>query len=56
LTHLTYYFELTTSPNVVWVEFSNLDFTNPAPLALDPDDETLVGDVTSRLAPAHIPF
>lgn len=56
LTHLTYYFELTTSPNIVWVEFSKLDFTNPAPLALDPYDETLVGDVTSRLAPAHIPF
>jgi penicillin V acylase-like amidase (Ntn superfamily) len=29
LTHLTYYFELTTSPNVVWVEFSDLDLARP---------------------------
>ncbi|MCP9271886.1 linear amide C-N hydrolase [Mycolicibacterium arenosum] len=57
LTHLTYFFELTTSPSTLWTRLSKLDFTEGAPvLAIDPYDESLVGDVTPSFAPRHIGF
>ena len=56
LTHLTYYFELTTSPNIVWADFSKLDLTGTTPLAIDLYEDTLVGDITARFAPADIAF
>jgi len=57
LTNRLYFFELTTSPNVIWVEFDNLDLADGAdPLAIDPYDETLTGNVTSRFAPCPIMF
>lgn len=49
LTDLLYFFELTTSPNVLWVSFSDLDLKPGAPLRiLDPNDISLSGEVSSR--------
>ena len=57
LTNRTYFFELTTSPSVIWVRMAGLDLTAGAPtLVLDPYDETLTGDVTDRFAARDIPF
>ncbi|HEX9176708.1 MAG TPA: linear amide C-N hydrolase [Mycobacterium sp.] len=57
LTNLRYFFELTTSPNVIWVDFGTLDLPDGAdPQAIDPYDETLIGNVTSRFAPRPLPF
>jgi penicillin V acylase-like amidase (Ntn superfamily) len=57
LTNRRYFFELTTSPNVIWVEFDELDLPDGGgPLAIDPYDETLIGDVTSRFAPRQLSF
>lgn len=56
-TERRYFFELTTSPNVIWVEMDRLNLSAGAPtLAADPYDYTLVGDVTDRLAPRDMPF
>ena len=57
LTNLRYFFELTTSPNVIWVDFGTLDLPDGIdPQAIDPYDETLIGNVTSRFAPRPVPF
>jgi choloylglycine hydrolase len=57
LTTKTYFFQLTTSPSVIWVELSK--FIPPAGgqvLMLDPDNIALAGDVTARFQPAKAPF
>ena len=42
--------ELSTSPNVIWVEFDDLKLGDDSqPLGINPYDSTLVGDVTARL-------
>jgi penicillin V acylase-like amidase (Ntn superfamily) len=52
-----YYFELTTSPNTIWIHLDGLDLTQGAqPLAIDPYDESLIGDVTSRFTPHQSAF
>jgi len=52
LTHLKYYFELTTSPNVIWVSLLSLDLKVGAPvLTLNPDNIDLSGDVTKKFKP-----
>ena len=57
LSNRMYFFELTTSPNVIWVQMDRLNLTEGAPaLAVDPYDETLVGDVTDRFAPREMAF
>lgn len=49
LTNLRYFFELTTAPNLIWVELSGLDFNPGAPvMLLDPDNIYLTGDVTDK--------
>jgi penicillin V acylase-like amidase (Ntn superfamily) len=46
---LRYYFELTTSPNVIWVDVSKLDFTPSSGVkVLNPDNVDLSGNVTAR--------
>lgn len=55
LTHRMYFFELTTSPSTVWVEFDALGLADE-PLAIDPYDESLSGNVTGRFAPQPIRF
>jgi choloylglycine hydrolase len=56
LTERLYFFELTTSPNVIWVSLDNLDFSEGAPaLLVDPDDVGLSGEVSAALvAPAGL--
>lgn len=57
LTNRVYYFELTTSPNTVWVQFDGLNLTPGGdPLAVDPYDWTMVGDVTTRFTPTQLRY
>ncbi|WP_197380170.1 linear amide C-N hydrolase [Mycolicibacterium mengxianglii] len=57
LTHRTYYFELTTSPSVLWAQLDRLDISAGAePRGVDPYDESLSGDVTSLFAPVQLAF
>lgn len=57
LTNRMYFFELTTSPNVVWVRMDGLALAPGSPvLAVDPYDETLVGDVTERFTARDMAF
>ena len=57
LTNKLYFFELTTSPNVVWVEFDRLTLAEGAqPQAIDPYDDSLVGNVTVRFEPRQLTF
>lgn len=52
-----YLFELTTGPNVIWVEFDRPDLPyGGQPLAVDPYDETHTGAVTARFAPRRLSF
>jgi len=47
----------TTSPSTIWVRLDGLDLADVASVqVIDPYDETLSGDVTSRLAPPEIAF
>lgn len=49
LTSLRYYFELTTSPNVIWADLKQFDLSVGAPVKeLNPYNFELSGDVTSR--------
>jgi penicillin V acylase-like amidase (Ntn superfamily) len=57
LTDKTYYFELTTSPNVVWADLTKMDMSAGAPaLVLNPDNVALSGDVTDKFKPAKAAF
>lgn len=50
LTNLTYYFNSTTTPNIIWLNLNQLDFSEGKPiLSLDPNDIHLVGDVKRQL-------
>jgi hypothetical protein len=52
MTERLYFFELTTSPNTIWMELDGLDLSGGGdPTAIDPYDETLIGDVTSKFTP-----
>jgi len=57
LTDKRYYFELTTTPNVIWADLMNMDTSAGAPaMQLNPDDVALSGDVTSKFKPAKAVF
>jgi choloylglycine hydrolase len=57
LTDKRYYFELTTSPNVIWADLMKMDMSaGAAVMVLHPDDITLSGDVTSKFKPAKAVF
>jgi choloylglycine hydrolase len=54
-----YFFESTFAPNVVWVDWSGIDFAEGAPeleLRVEERILSLNGDVTGELAPASAPF
>jgi choloylglycine hydrolase len=54
LTGRRYFFELTTSPNVLWADLGKFDLSPGSPvLVLDPDDLALSGDVTDRFQKAE---
>ncbi len=58
LTNKRYFFELTTIPNVTWVELSHFKLDAGAPvLLLDPDNVALSGDISAQFKPvAKAPF
>lgn len=57
LTGRRYYFELTTAPNLFWIDLDDCDFeTGAAARTLDPDDISLSGEVGARLVVASAPF
>jgi choloylglycine hydrolase len=57
LTNRTYFFELTTSPSIIWVELDALNLEEGAqPRAVDPYDQSLTGNVSERFAPRQIGF
>ena len=44
-----YYFELTTSPNVIWADLEDFDLSPGAPvMELNPDNIDLSGNVTDK--------
>ena len=54
LTNRRYFFELTTSPNVIWADLTKLDLSPNAPvLELNPDNISLAGDVTDKFRKAE---
>ena len=56
-TNKIYYFELTTSPSVIWTDLKALDFRPGAPVRiLNPDSIDLSGDVTGSYRRAPAPF
>jgi penicillin V acylase-like amidase (Ntn superfamily) len=58
LTNLRYYFELTTSPNVIWADLGRFNLANGAPvMVLNPDNIDLSGNVTDKFQKAGMaPF
>jgi penicillin V acylase-like amidase (Ntn superfamily) len=57
LTNKSYYFQLTTSPSVIWANLSRFKLGPGSPvMALDPDNISLSGDVASKFKPAKAPF
>jgi penicillin V acylase-like amidase (Ntn superfamily) len=57
LTSRHYYFELTTSPNVVWADLDRFDLEPGAPvMTLDPDSIELSGNVSGQFAQTQAPF
>jgi choloylglycine hydrolase len=52
-----YFFELTTSPNVIWADLSRFKLQPGAPvMMLNPDDVELSGDVTKKFKKGKAPF
>jgi penicillin V acylase-like amidase (Ntn superfamily) len=58
VTNLRYFFELTTSPNLMWIDLAKVDLTSGASVrTLNPDDIALAGEVSDRMtAAASAPF
>lgn len=57
LTNRQYYFELTTTPSVIWANLANFKLDEGSPvLVLDPDDVSLSGDVSKIFRPGKIAF
>jgi penicillin V acylase-like amidase (Ntn superfamily) len=58
LTGKRYFFELTTSPNVIWADLSNFNLAPGAPvMVLNPDNITLSGEVSEKFRrAAKAPF
>jgi choloylglycine hydrolase len=57
LTDRRYFFELTTSPNVVWVDLDKFDLSVGAPvMGLNPDDIELSGNVSERFTEIPAPY
>lgn len=53
LTNKRYFFELTTSPNVIWTDLEGFDLDPGAPvMVLDPDNINLSGNVTAEFEEA----
>jgi penicillin V acylase-like amidase (Ntn superfamily) len=56
-TNKRYFFELTTSPNVIWMELGKFDLRPGASvMTLHPDDINLSGDVSTKFKKSAAPF
>jgi penicillin V acylase-like amidase (Ntn superfamily) len=56
LKNLRYFFELTTAPNVIWIDMSNFDLAPGSPvMVLDPDDIELTGNVSGKFREIEAP-
>jgi len=50
LTNKLYYFNSTSQPNIIWVDFKNINFNEGKPiLKLDPSDVSLSGEISKNL-------
>ena len=57
LTDKRYYFELSTTPNVIWADLTKMNLAPGAPvMVLNPDDIALSGDVTEKFTAAKAVF
>src|SRR5206468_5369640 len=58
LTNRRYYFELTTTPNVIWMDLAKFDLKAGAPvMILDPDNIDLAGNVSAKFQKtSKVPF
>lgn len=57
LTNQRYFFELTTTPSVLWADLKAFDLTEGKPvLLLDPDDVSIAGDVTTKFKVGKVAF
>ena len=57
LTNKRYFFELTTAPNVIWVDLKDFDLEPGSPvMALDPDNIDLSGNTTKEFKPINAPY
>lgn len=58
LTNRRYFFELTTSPNVIWMDLAKFNFNAGAPvMTLDPDNIDLSGNVSEKFKKSNaVPF
>jgi choloylglycine hydrolase len=57
LTNKVYYFELTTSPNVIWTDLSALNLDAGQPVrTFNPEDISIAGNITGDYTPAPAPF
>jgi penicillin V acylase-like amidase (Ntn superfamily) len=57
LAHRRYFFELATTPNVIWAELDRFDLTAGEPVRiLNPDDIDLCGDVSDKFTSATVGF
>lgn len=57
LTNKQYFFELTSAPNVIWVDFSTFNLEAGAPvMLLDPDNVELTGDVSAQFVAGAAPY
>jgi penicillin V acylase-like amidase (Ntn superfamily) len=57
LTDRRYYFELTNSPNLIWMDLGAMNIEAGAPVrTLNPDNIDLSGNVTGRFSEAAAPF
>jgi len=53
LTNKIYYFSSTQAPNIVWIDFKNIKFTQGSPvLSIDPTGIDLIGEVSGKLKPS----
>ncbi len=56
LKNLRYCFELTTAPNVIWIDMSNFNLAPGSPvMVLDPDDIELTGNVSGKFREIEAP-
>lgn len=57
LANRRYFFELATTPNLLWAELDRFDLGGGEPVrVLDPNDITLNGEVSDQFKPAEIAF